>query len=239
MNKKNQIRQALVTQSEAVLDARYDLSKDSKRVLMLISQQSGIATSQNNDGWYCVKTSEYSQAFNLSSHESGRDIRGAVQTLWDEKITVYIKDGDNVDELNKRWIIEERKRPAYGEYWIRFHPDLVPYLHDISNNYSHPLEHVDSMKSTHHIRIYDWIYASRASGSVTLDVEFIKNRFKLDLLPAYSRYNNFKRRVIEPAVENINLHTPLTVEYKEIKQGRKVISIQFNILNIPPELLSR
>lgn len=230
MNRKTELRQALVTQSQAVMDARYDLNKDAKRFLMLVSQQSGNPTSQNNEGWYCVKVSTYADVFSLSTHEAGRDIRGAVKALWDGKITVYIREGDDVTEINKRWIIEEKKRPSYGEYWVRFHPDLLQYLHDFTKSYSHPLEHVVEMGNDYHIRLYDWIYANRAEGGIRIEIEYIRDRFELDRQPAYARYNNIKRRIIEPAIENINKYTPLVVEYSEIKDGRKVVAIKFTIV---------
>ena len=43
------------------------------------------------------------------------------------------------------------------------------------------------------------------------------------------RYDNFKRKVLEVAKEQINAKTDLEVDYKEIKTGRKVTGIEWTI----------
>ena len=60
--------------------------------------------------------------------------------------------------------------------------------------------------------------------------------------PLNIEYKYFKRNIIKPAVEEVNAVTNLTVELKEIKNGRRVVSLQFTVslnsqshLEMPPE----
>lgn len=45
----------------------------------------------------------------------------------------------------------------------------------------------------------------------------------------YSRYSNFKQRVLVPAVQEINLRTGLAVDVEEVRTGKKVTSLRFAI----------
>lgn len=44
---------------------------------------------------------------------------------------------------------------------------------------------------------------------------------------SYDRYDNFKRKVLNPAIEEINKKLNMKVEYEELKSGRRVTQIKF------------
>lgn len=51
-----------------------------------------------------------------------------------------------------------------------------------------------------------------------------------DTVDDYSRFDNFEKRVIKDAIKEINSFTHFNVEYKKIKKGRSIDSIQFHIV---------
>ncbi len=215
--------QAPVAQSQAILDASYSLGKDAKRFLMLVFQQ--ITTKQNQDGWYYVKVSDFAQVYNLTAHEASRDVRGAHDDLWNNNIRIYSDD----EILEKRFIIDRTVRRSHGEYGVRFHPDLLPYLHDLSLSFSHKLVDVAYLRNAHHIRLYMWLNARKSDGVIDITVAYLKERLELWRNRSYERYGNIKSRVIEPALVAINETTPLNVQLEEIRQGRIVVLLRFHI----------
>ena len=55
-------------------------------------------------------------------------------------------------------------------------------------------------------------------------------RFKFGLLDGeYPRMDNFKKRVLDIAVSEINENTDITTSYEQHKQGRKIIGFTFTI----------
>lgn len=40
--------------------------------------------------------------------------------------------------------------------------------------------------------------------------------------------SNFKSRVLEPSIKQINEHTDITVKYEQKKQGRKIVGFEFS-----------
>ncbi|KMJ93091.1 hypothetical protein CBCST_22555 (plasmid) [Clostridium botulinum C str. Stockholm] len=48
----------------------------------------------------------------------------------------------------------------------------------------------------------------------------------------YPEYGNFKRRVIVPAIKELNKTGFFEIDFKEVKQGRKVVSIDFLVKDL-------
>ncbi|WP_341872504.1 hypothetical protein [Aliivibrio finisterrensis] len=61
---------------------------------------------------------------------------------------------------------------------------------------------------------------------MSLDLEWMKKQSGLE--GKYERWDVFKAKVINPAVEQINAKTDISVIWKPVKNGRKVDAIQFN-----------
>ena len=55
----------------------------------------------------------------------------------------------------------------------------------------------------------------------------------------YDRYPDFRRNVLEPAKNEINKFTDIKIEWEEIKEGRKVVRINFYMLNKKKEDLAK
>lgn len=61
----------------------------------------------------------------------------------------------------------------------------------------------------------------------TYTLEQIKEVCDISGLTSYDNYKEFKRRVLNPVIKEINEKLNMEVEYKEVKCGRKVHSIEF------------
>lgn len=54
-------------------------------------------------------------------------------------------------------------------------------------------------------------------------------RTYLSIADKYKDYRDFKKRVIEPAVEEVNQYTDLNIKWEPYKQGRSYVAITFYI----------
>ncbi|WP_326493425.1 replication initiation protein [Clostridium tagluense] len=64
---------------------------------------------------------------------------------------------------------------------------------------------------------------------ITISIDALRTMFCIQPYE-YSRYNDFKRKVLLQAQKEINLDkTDISLDFKEIKTGRKVTSIKFYI----------
>lgn len=112
---------------------------------------------------------------------------------------------------------------------IMFNYLLIPYLLDIDVGYTkYYLENIRSMSSLYSIRIFQIIKQNQKLKSRKYSIEELRQILGIDS-NEYKLYADFKRKVLERAVNEINTQTDMNVEYQEDKRSRKVVGIKFNI----------
>jgi len=106
---------------------------------------------------------------------------------------------------------------------------LTPYLIDLKSQFTqYSLQKVIQFKSVYSIRIFQLLNQWGSNKRVVYNIE--KLRFMLNIEPEeYTRYNDFKRKILEVALKEINQSSSLKFSYQEIKTGRKITSIAFVI----------
>lgn len=83
-----------------------------------------------------------------------------------------------------------------------------------------------SLDNTMSQRMYELLRLwSKSKHEITYKVDDIKELFMLE--DKYDKYNDFKKKIIEPSVNSLNKSEAFKISYKENKTGRKVTSITF------------
>ncbi|MFW1749100.1 RepB family plasmid replication initiator protein, partial [Acinetobacter guillouiae] len=87
---------------------------------------------------------------------------------------------------------------------------------------SYQAKQVAHLTSKYATRLYELLIAWREVGKVP-PIEIGEFRNRLGLLDTeYTAMNNFKSRVLEPSIKQINEHTDITVTYEQHKKGRVI-----------------
>jgi hypothetical protein len=81
------------------------------------------------------------------------------------------------------------------------------------------------MTSIYGIRLYELLMQWKSTGKREIEIEWLKELLELDT--SYERMDNLKRRVIEPAIKDINTHSNFQVSWTQRKTGRKVTHLTF------------
>lgn len=148
---------------------------------------------------------------------------------------------------NKRVQIQEfkkqNKKPADYDFPIitgyKFNPEDNTYSIELSTIlYDLLLEYMEvgytplnlgvmlGLNNFYAQRIYELLRLwSGHKENINYTIEYLRECF--DLGNKYPRYNNFKERVIDPALDSLNSTEKFKISYEEIKSGRKVESIKF------------
>jgi len=215
--------------SRALLHSRYTMSKDEGRVLLMcLERMKRDGESSNGEYWF--NASDYCEIFNISRREAVRDIKAAIDNLANR--WVHIKNGD--EEISMRWIGKKMKNIKQGKYGVVFWPEILPFLHNLSDQLAAPLPWLAAMSNDNNQRILRWINEARCGGKNNLEMNLSDIRYGLDIreVKSYQIYNNMKRRIILPAIENINIGTNLDVSFEEIKESRRVVGLRFKWKNM-------
>ncbi|GAA0103244.1 hypothetical protein UT300012_39610 [Paraclostridium bifermentans] len=82
-------------------------------------------------------------------------------------------------------------------------------------------------------RLYELIRLwSNTKDVITYSVDELKEYFMLDDKASYNKYNNFKTKVILPAIEELNKLKIFEIQIEENKVGRRVDSIDFKVKDL-------
>lgn len=89
------------------------------------------------------------------------------------------------------------------------------------------IKHLTRMKSHYSKRIYLMLKERKDFGERKFDVEEMMNLFKVP--KSLQNYAQFKQKVLNQAVKEINLYSDIKIEFEAKKMGRKVKSVIFKI----------
>lgn len=88
-------------------------------------------------------------------------------------------------------------------------------------------QYYTQLTSKYAIRLYELLIAWRSVGKTPI-LEISDFRQKLGVQDTeYKTMSDFKKRVLEPAIEQINKETDITVKYDQHKTGRVVSGFEF------------
>lgn len=124
---------------------------------------------------------------------------------------------------------------------IKLNQDMKPYLLGMKSNFTqYTLQNILTMKSVYGIRIFELLMESiKINGELakdralkkgvykTMNIQYIRECCNCE--EKYQRFSQFKSRVVDRAVEEINRATEYTVTYDCIKTGKAITDIEFFI----------
>ncbi|TXI91972.1 MAG: RepB family plasmid replication initiator protein [Neisseriales bacterium] len=113
-----------------------------------------------------------------------------------------------------------------SDLYLKYESIIIQVLLDIRAK--HPngnWHHVIKLNSSNASSLY--MVLGKYFGEVTFDLEMLKEEMRL--IGNYGRYNNFKQKVLDQSIKEINIKTNIYVKWKEIIVERKVVQIKFNI----------
>lgn len=113
---------------------------------------------------------------------------------------------------------------------VIFHEKMLPLLSDLRAKFTPILfSDVKEFSSFNTYRFYELFmqYLNEETGKGWVQIEIEKLKYMLVLKDKYRLFADFKKRVIDPSVNEINEQSPLLVQYELIKKGRKFTAIKF------------
>ena len=131
--------------------------------------------------------------------------------------------------MRSRWVSRIKYIDTSAILEITFAPDVVPLITRLEQHFTtYQIQQVTKLTGKYVIRLYEILIAWRDIGKVPL-IELSDFRKKIGVEDnEYIAMNNFKNRVLEPAIKQINEHTDITVKYEQHKTGRTITGFSFS-----------
>ncbi|CEP41620.1 putative replication initiator protein [[Clostridium] sordellii] len=231
--------------SEIIInDSCIDLLMQSKQ---LVHTSYEVTAIQNRIFYYCLLTAQKEKNGELSCTVKLEDIKKLIpnknqRTLANIKKTIQIlkqtslefekrEDGDTI-ECDYNLIAGSEYNVNKETFKIKLADRLYRHLIDYTVYAPLNLEILTKFKSFYAQRLYELLRLwSRTDTPIIKSFKIEQLRFVLGVENKYPAYKNFKQRVLNQAVKEINQVGNMKVDIEEVKSGRRVDEIKFIIFD--------
>ena len=220
----------LVTQDNALVNASYTLDLIEKRVIALAiarSRKTGKGITSND--FLEIEAKDYAKSFNVEGNAAYKALKEATENLF-ERYFVFEKLGKNnkIETVKSRWVSVISYQESQGFLKLVFAPTVIPLISELEKRFtSYYIDEISDLSSVYAVRLYELLMQWKTIGQTPL-IELEDFKLKMGLGPdSYPRMNNFKSKVLDVAVNQINERTSYKLRYEQKKRGRRIVGFQF------------
>ncbi len=217
----------IVKKDNRLVEAKYKLTINEQRIVFSIIGK--IRTDDDDFDDYTINLADLAEFFGVTKSRSFyEEIQLAAKQLIEKTI--------DISTSKRRRFVSWLSFLEYGEgeasMTLRFDKALKPYLLNLQANFTqYHLAAVANFKNSYSIRFYEFLKMRQnmgKGGQFFVQYEILELKEILGIsVDEYNFFKDFRIRVIEPSLKEINTQTDLNiVQVDYIKKGRAIHSIK-------------
>jgi plasmid replication initiation protein len=226
------IKKELVVKSNRLVEASYRLTLVEQQIILFAicragEEQKGLSP----DKPVSIAALDFAAMFGT---EEGGNVYGqlkeAMLTLYKRDVRIYDTHPESGKPriTNTRWVSTASYIDGEGMIQIIFAPLMIPFITRLESEFTqYRLEKIGKLSSVHAVRMYELLLQYLGIGHREFEIPRLKETLGIER--EYADIKNFKRRVIDASVAQINAHTDITTSYTQRKTGRNVTHLNFKI----------
>lgn len=219
----------LIVKDNALINASYNLDLVEQRLILLAiieARESGKGINANDP--LTIHAESYINHFDVLKNGAYQALKGACKDLFARQFSYQEPRGKGVAHITSRWVSQIAYIEKTASVELIFSPAIIPLITRLEKQFtSYELEQVKGLSTGYAIRLYELLIAWRSSGKTPI-IELSEFRERLGVLESeYHRMHDFKKRVLEPSLKQINENTDITVKEEQHKRGRNIIGFSF------------
>lgn len=217
----------VVKANDIIRKARYDLSLQELKIMSFCFSM--IKPNDGLDTTYTFSIVEFCKACGIdyANGKNYSNVKESIMSVVSKAFWILEPDGS---EVTVHWLEKARINRGNGKIEIRFDEDLKKYIFNLFKGFTqYELLCVLPMKSQYSFRIYELLKSYAFTHQHRFSIEELK---KLLMAERYVNFKDFRKKVIEPAVKEINEYTDLKINWEPEKDGRKVVAVTFHIVKL-------
>ena len=215
-----------VVKHNDLVKARSNLSKIEHRVIaMLIAQLDRDDESFDLQRIHIRDIIEKSGSSSQDLYSRGKEI---CERLLNQKIQIQAEE--NGRRVYEGYNALDKIRYVEGDGYIeaRFNDSMKPFLLELKRRFTiYQLEAFMQLGSRYSMRIYELLKMREDLRWLRMPIEHLRGLLSCE--DKYSRFGDFRRRVIERAQSEVNGTTDIAFRYKVEREGQSPVRINFLI----------
>lgn len=214
----------IAVRPNALIEARYDLTSRQNDIMDMVLSK----LENDNNYLYELNVNDYRKLYKGDTSNIYRDLKKAVKSM--EGKGFYLINS-TIKGIEKEtffvWFASIDYLETEGKIIVEVGQRLKGLLIEMKKRIYYKIEYPLNFSSIYSKRIYYYIKSFEDTGWRIDNLD--KLRDKLQCPKSYDKYGLFRTKVLDMAFEEINNYSDISFDYEEIKTGRKVTSIRFNI----------
>ena len=217
----NQLQKHLVVKSNQLINAQYKLKAIEKKIICIILAL--IDSCNTGSSIYEIELSKLIFLLDIKNNNAKKEV---IKTLTElHKKTLVLNHNEKV--LITSWfssVLIDENNVVYFEVSTQ----LKPFLLALKKCFTvYHISNILRFKSYYSMRLYELCKQFETIGKSHYKLGELKS--VMGISTQYKQYKNFKRKVLMPAINEINNHSDLMISVKENLTGRSVSGLSFKI----------
>lgn len=177
-----------------------------------------------------IDAMRYAEAFETTRQNAYNRMKEAEETLFNRRFTFLDAEGKTV---KSRWIQRVRYLDDEGAIELAFTLDVVKGITRLDGAEEfftqYLLSQTSNLNSVYSVRLYELLIQWKtAVKTPVFELSLFRGQMGLND-GEYKAMNDFKKRVLDLAVNEVNEKTDLTVAYTQEKKGRLIHGFKFTV----------
>ncbi len=214
-----------VVKSNSLVEARYRLSlQESQIILWLLTK---IRPDDEDFKPHKMDITEFARMIGVEVDNQYSKLRLVTRNLMRRILDIY--EPEKQEWLQVSWLSSARYQKKQGAILLKFDPDLKPYLLQLKSHFT-KIDITDTLKlkSVHAIRIFEILLQYIHVGEREINLDDLRAYCGIQK-GSYKNYFDLKLKLVERAKTEINTKTEYEIDYQEVKESRKVVSLKWTI----------
>ena len=222
----------LVVKDNALINASYNLDLVEQRLILLAiieARESGKGINANDP--LIIHAESYINQFNVHRNGAYKALKDACDDLFARQFSYQsLSEKGNIQNHRSRWVSEVIYVEREAVVKLIFSPAIIPLITRLEEQFTkYDIEQVRELSTGYAVRLYEILIAWRSTGKTPI-IEIQEFRKKLGVLDTeYKQMNDFKKRVLDPSINQINDKTDIKVKVEQHKTGRTISGFSFQV----------
>lgn len=221
----------VVTKSNYFIkNSSYELSTEEQRIILTLASM--VQPEDESFKLYQIKIADFIEMLGISSQTKYTELPKITKELM--RKVFEISDEETGKLIQVAWLSAVVYEKNSGVIELEFSPHLKPYMLNLKGFYTkYKLHNILAMKSKYSPRLYELLKLNEyQKKGFSVHIDELRKLFKAENL--YKNYNDFKKKVIIKAQEELELYSDIRFEFVECKMPRQVKYINFYVFKNTP-----
>lgn len=203
------MKDLIVYKSNDLVSASYNLTLAEQRIVLFAISKLN-PTDLNDNKTVTIKVGEFAEQYkDINKNSVYKAIKDGLDDLYNKSIIIK----DSSKKITFRWLQSKTYYNNEASAEIVFSDQIMPYLFDLKNKFTkYKLSNISSFKSSYSVRLYELLAQYKVVKTRNIEVNILREILLLN--NKYIRLFDFKKRVVEKAVKEINNKSDLFISYK-------------------------